>query len=59
VLKGNHARVVDLGRERRFENVAGVEPGQLLAFAFVVEGADEGERLQRSAEAPLGFLGGA
>ncbi len=59
MLQGDDARVIDLCRERRFQDVAGIEPRQLLTLAIVVVGADNRQRLQRPAEAALGFLGRA
>ena len=59
VLERDHSRVVDPAREWRLQDVAGIEPRQLLALAIVVVGANDCQRLQRSTEAPLGFLGGA
>ncbi len=52
VLQRNYARVVQLARERRLQNVARIKAAELLALAIVVIRSNQRQRLQRSAEAP-------
>src|SRR6266540_3305609 len=48
--KRDEARVVERGRKRRQEHVAGVEAGEVAAGRLRPERANQGERLQRASE---------
>src|SRR5438874_11838373 len=56
ISEGGGVRVVDAVSERRFDDLERIEAGELLLrFQFIL-GADDSERLERSAEASFGAL---
>jgi len=58
VGKGDGARVVHGGGERREKHVTGVEAGEFLSLAVLPLGANTGGGFEGSAETLLGALGG-
>src|ERR1039458_671475 len=59
VLQRDYPRIIHRCRQGRLQDVARIEPRQLLSFAVVVIRSHPGQRLQRSAKSPLRLLGRA